>query len=307
VSELNASEELPPSTPEQDAAYETLVQSGVTGLPTHRFGTELPLWAHPLLWFSMAMGTLLLAFLLYLPDSGVPRRMDELLVLPNADGDIVWFFPIMLLPAALPLLVYAIASSSTELLTLQLMGNVKARLPRVFAVLLRGCLAGSTSWPGVRLRFSTRVIGLALLLPVFFAHGLFTLKGTYRAVHLNGIREVTPTHLREFDWSEVTRIRARCRLSESGWNWSYELVFRSGDEFNLIRSDHRGLDLVGRIDRMLAEMRVPKRGERPRRIELCTRDWPREAEHPLLREVLGGQQGADRHPAHENDRARADH
>ena|GEM_PF-4407136 len=291
MSEENAFEPdaAPPWTPQQDAAYAALVRSGVVGLPTNKIGAKDPLWAHPMLWLGVALAIFPLTLLLD-TDSPIPRRPDELLVLRPTPGDFIWCLPTGLLPIFLPTLMRVLASRHSELLTLQTMGDVDAVLPGVFAGMVRRSLAGAPDWDRLRSRFNWSMLRACALVLALSGYGLYVMDYSYRAVHRDGIREVTPTHIREYDWFDVASVTAECGTGD-GWNWTYDLRFRSGEEFNLIRGDYRGVDVVARADGLLSAMGVPKRWEAPERVEQCIKHWPKEEERPLLRRILGDGRG----------------
>lgn len=273
-----------------DIALKELRRQGVQGLP-EKPGKDISegvWWAHPLVWLMLGMLSVCTVFLLPQEPPITPVRFEGDMLpiggMTDLDQALIW----VLIPSFLGIIFfgYVLSGFLSASSALQFIGTILIGLPWLGRRLVRIAKLADHSWDVVRKRF---MLQLCLVLGVqlcFHALVFYRIGSVYHAVSFDGVRQVAwPLSHKVYSWDELVEIRVLCSRKLKDGNLFYGLIFPDA-EFNLIRKDRKGLEILNGIDQALLAEGVPKRRYTEEEARFCASRWSNEEERPLLEEIF---------------------
>lgn len=272
-----------------DVALKELRLQGVQGLPEapEEDASKSFWWAHPLIWLVIGMLSVSSGLLLLKepPISPVRFEGDFFPFGGMTEGDLVLFF--IFIPSFMGIVFfgYVLNSLFSSGFALQFIGTILRGLPWLGRALIRIARLAGNSWKDVRVRFCLQIC--LLLFVQLSLHGLiyFRIYNTYRAVSLEGLREVWPGRHKIYPWNDLVEIQVYCSQDKTGGHFRYKMLFE-GVEFDLLRMDKKGIPILNGIDQALLAEGVPKRKYTEEGAKFCASLWPNEEERPLIEEIF---------------------
>jgi hypothetical protein len=276
----------PPWTVAQERAYQELLAQDVIGLPASNERYEEAGLGHPALWFLIGLGISGMSILLATPPAwNALRTADDQLVLREHIAEMA---PLTIC-AVVTLCVVTMGGRALGALTrdgaaFQFIGETLI-LARPFGEsLLDYAVRGGKEWSRVRRRWVGRLWTFLAIPLAFHVWTSARAYSTYRAVFEGGIREIQFGQVREYRWENLRTVRTYC--DESRKHFFYELKFKGGTEFELIRDDKQGVAALRDIDRKLVDMGMRKEGLAPEAAARCARLWRNVEERSAIEAIL---------------------